>query len=175
MPADVFSFRSEPPQVAYVDPSFFLNLFIRDSAYFEECKGFAEKLEERKTVLIMSNLGLDEIWYVLLKLLAVKDHGKGWQRKLDSSVSKEYIEEVEKYTTNLLEIPNLFFAEVSTRQTFDALGIMKDYGLLPRDAIHSSIVLSGIGSIITTDAGFVKVPKIKVYTCNRKALKNIGI
>lgn len=71
----LLDFNSEPPRVAYVDPSFFLNLLVEDSRYYEECKNFAEKLRERKTILVMSTLGLDEIWYVLLKLLAIKEYG----------------------------------------------------------------------------------------------------
>jgi len=173
MLANVFSFKSESPNVAYVDPSFFLNLLVKDSKYFDECKEFAEKLKERKTILIMSNFGLDEIWYVLLKLLAIKDYDKKWREKLrDKDLVKDYTKEIEKYMANLLEIPNLFFVEITTYQTFGAIRIMKEFGLLPRDAIHSFIVLSGIENIITTDEDFAKVSNINVYTCNPKALKN---
>ncbi len=173
MPTNIFSFKSEPPKVAYIDPSFFLNLLVKDSQYFSECKEFAEKLKERKTILIMSNLGLDEIWYVLLKLLAIKDYGnEKWREKLsDKELVKNYTEKIDEYMANLIEISNLFFVEITTEQTFGALKIMKDYGLLPRDAIHTSIVLSGIENIITTDNDFTKVEMINVYTCNPKALK----
>ncbi len=174
MSANIFSFKSEPPKVAYIDPSFFLNLLVKDSRYFNECKNFAEKLKERKTILIMSNLGLDEIWYVLLKLLAIKDYNKKWREKLDDKeLVKKYTEEIEEYVANLIELPNLFFVEITTYQTFNALKIMKDYGLLPRDAIHAFIVLSGIEKIVTTDQDFAEVNGINVYTCNPKILGKI--
>lgn len=175
MSANIFSFRSEPPKIAYIDPSFFLNLLVKDSRYFDECKGFAEKLEETKTILIMSNLGLDEIWYVLLKLLAIRDYDKKWREKLgDKELVKKYTEEIDEYMANLIEVPNLFFVEITTYQTFNALKIMKDYGLLPRDSIHALIVLSGIENIVTTDEDFASVDGINIYTCNTKILSKEG-
>jgi predicted nucleic acid-binding protein len=172
MPANIFSFKSDPPKITYVDPSFFLNLFVKDSKYFEGCREFSEKLKEKKTILIVSNLGLDEIWYVLLRLLAMKDFGKKWRKKLkDKEVVKNYTKEIGKYTANLMEIPNLFFVETSTYHTFHALEIMRKFGLLPRDAIHASITLSGIENIITLDEDFVRVDEINVYTCNPNILR----
>lgn len=160
------SFDFEPPEVAYVDPSFFLNLLVKDSKHYEECKNFSEKLKERKTILIMSNLGLDEIWYVLLKLLAIKDFGlRKWQAKLKKDVDlvRKYSRKIEEYTTNLLEIPNLFFVEITTDQTLHALDLMKKYGLFPRDAIHASVVVAGIDNLITLDPDFLRIKEIKVW------------
>lgn len=85
---------------------------------------------------------------------------------------KKYSKQIEKYTANLFEVPNLFFAEASVEESRKALILMRKYGLLPRDAIHASIVLTGIKNIITVDEDFVKVKEINVYTCNPKAFQN---
>lgn len=95
----------------------------------------------------------------------------GGEKLRYKDVVKRYAEEIEKYTVNLLEIPNLFFTEIMTRQTFEALKLIKRYGLLPRDAIHAFVTLSGTENLITTDDDFAKVPDINVYTCNPKTLK----
>lgn len=81
MSAKIFSFDSNPPKIAYVDPSYFLNLLIEDSKYFKECRKFSKKLKKSKTILITSNLSLDEIYYTLLKIMASRDYGKEWRGK----------------------------------------------------------------------------------------------
>lgn len=169
MPRNIHSFEERPPRVAYVDPSFFINLMVTDSIFFEECKIYSEKLKSCKTVLVISNLGLDEIWYVLLKLFAMKDYGKKWQNilKKEPDVVRKYSTEIEKYTLTLLEIPNLLLAEISVDQTMLSLNLMKKYGIFPRDAIHASCAIaSRIENIITTDSDFKRIEELEVYICN---------
>lgn len=166
----IHGFEEQPPKIAYVDPNFFINLMVKDSVFFEECKKYSEKLKESKTVLVMSNLGLDELWYVLLKLLAMRDYEKNWQKilKTKPEIVKKYSEDIEKYTLALLEIPNLLLAEVSVDQTLLSLTLMKKYGLFPRDAIHAAVaIVSGIDNIITTDSDFIRIEELEVYTCNK--------
>lgn len=144
----IHGFEEQPPKIAYVDPNFFVNLIVKDSVFFWECKNYSERLKESKTVLVMSNLGLDELWYVLLKLLAMRDYEKNWQKilKTKPEIVKKYSEEIEKYTLALLEIPNLLLAEVSVDQTLLSLTLMKKYGLFPRDAIHATnnlVIING--------------------------------
>ncbi len=169
MLSNIHGFDENPPKIAYVDPSFFINLMVKDSLFFEDCKDYSEKLKGGKTVLVMSNLGLDEIWYVLLKLFAMKDYGKNWQKTLkkEPDAVKSYSEEIEKYTLLLLEIPNLLLAEISVDQTMLSLNLMKKYGLFPRDAIHAAAAIaSRIENIITTDSDFKRIEDLEVYTCN---------
>ncbi len=157
--------------MAYVDPNFFINVMVRNSVFFDECKNYSEKLKDGKTVLVMSNLGLDELWYVLLKLLAMRDYDKNWQRTLKTKPDqvKKYSTEIEKHTLALLEIPNLLMAEVSVDQTLFSLNLMKKYGLFPRDAIHAAVaIVSGIRNIVTTDSDFTRIDELEVYTCNKQ-------
>lgn len=168
MPHKIHGFEEKPPRIAYVDPSFFLNLMVKDSVFFKECKSYSIKLKKSKTVLVMSNLGLDEIWYVQLKLFAIKDYGKNWQKilKAEPDVVKKYSEEIEISTLELMQIPNLLLAEVSVDQTMLSLNLMKKYGLFPRDAIHAAATIaSRIENIIITDSDFKRIDELEVYTC----------
>jgi len=115
----------------------------------------------------MSNLGLDEIWYALLKIMVMRDFGReGWLDALnkDKDIVKRYMTDIEEITHELLEIPNLVLVEVTVENSLNALNIMKEYGLFPRDAIHASAAISsGAGTIITTDPDFTKIRERVVY------------
>ena len=168
----VQNFDAVPPEVAYCDPSFMINLVIEDSKYFNECKTFSEKLKANRTLLVMSNLGLDEIWYALLKIFAIRDYGeRGWQSKLkkDTEAVKEYTKEIEEYTLSLLEIPNLVLITITTDHTLLALDLMRRYGVFPRDGIHATAaMITGANNIITTDPDFTNIDELIVYSCNPK-------
>lgn len=115
----------------------------------------------------MSNLGLDEIWYALLKIMVMRDFGReGWLDALnkDKDIVKRYMADIEEITHELLEIPNLVLVEVTIENSLNALNIMKEHGLFPRDAIHASAAISsGVGTIITTDPDFTKIHELVVY------------
>jgi predicted nucleic acid-binding protein len=168
----IFDFKSPPPDTAYLDPSFLLNILLKESRYHLECRNFAKKLKSKETLLLLSNLGLDEIWYILLRYEAVKEHGlKNWLSLLKENPQKviEYSEKIERATTLILEIPNLILVEISAEQSLNAIELIKRYGLLPRDAIHAqSALASGVKTIITTDIDFLRVEGLKVYTCHPK-------
>ena len=108
----IFSFQDDPPEIAYLDPSFLLNVLM------------------------------------------------------------EYSSRLEEATLQILEIPRLLLVELTASQSLRALGLMKRYGLLPRDALHAAATFeTGIGAIITTDADFALVAELELYTCNPKALQ----
>ena len=170
MTDNIFSFDSLPPGVAYIDPSFLLNILIEEAKFHKQCVEYKNKLKTKHTVLFLSNLGLDEIWYVLLKLQTIKEHGsKGWQKYLNKhpETVKKYADLLSKITSVILEIPNLYLIEISAEQSLEALSFIKRYGLLPRDAIHlTATILSDIGNFITTDKAFNVITDINIYTCN---------
>lgn len=171
----IFSFQDDPPEIAYLDPSFLLNVLVAESTYHVECADFAKRLEDAESVLVLSNLGLDEIWFVLLRVQAVQEHGeKGWLSFLKENPAKvmEYSSRLEEATLQILEIPNLLLVELAANQSLRALGVMRQYGLLPRDALHTAATFEmGIGVIITTDADFALVEGLEIYTCNSTVLQ----
>lgn len=167
---NIFSFNSLPSHVAYIDPSFLLNILVEKARFHKQCVEYKDRLKSERLLLFLSNLGLDEIWYVLIKLQAIKEHGiKGWQKYLNKhpEAVRKYADLLSKITSTILEIPNLHLIEISAEQTLEALSLIKRYGLLPRDAIHlAAATLSNIGNIITTDKDFNIVTDINIYTCN---------
>ncbi|MFN4217931.1 MAG: type II toxin-antitoxin system VapC family toxin [Candidatus Bipolaricaulia bacterium] len=168
-------FKEEPPTIAYLDPSFLVNLLLSDAKFHKEVKEYSQRLKKKGTILILSHLGLDEIWFALLKAFAVRDYGlKRGFRKLteDPETVKKYVEDIEKATTVILELPRLFVVEVTFERALGSLEFVKKYGLLPRDALHAYTTLAaGIHAMITTDADFARVEELSVYTCNPKALQ----
>ena len=169
MPEHVFDFDAPLPDIAYLDPSFLLNIIIEDAVFHEQCVSYKDKLKKHHTLLFLSNLGLDEIWHVLIKVQAIKDHGPRniieFLNKNPESVMK-YSTAVIETTSAILEIPYIHLLEISTEQTLDAMRFIRDHGLLPRDAIHVSTAIdANIKNVITTDRSFTRITDINVYTC----------
>ncbi|MFH1563938.1 MAG: PIN domain-containing protein [Nitrospirota bacterium] len=174
---NIFSFQEQPPKVAYLDPCFCINILIEGAKFHTECFEYAEKLEVEKTILLLSNLGLDEIWFALLRINAIEvlknkgiveaDRKWFWFLKDNPQIVMELTKSIEENTLLLLEIPKLILVEITEQQTLHALILMKEFGLMPRDAIHgASAKLSGAGAIITTDKDFNRIKEINIYTCN---------
>ncbi len=177
----IFSFADPPPEVSYIDPSFFINFLVSSAKFHQQCREYSAKLKAQQTVLLLSNLGLDEIWFALLKILTIEElHQMGQKNPEDKwfhylkenpDVTKKFTSKLEEYTLIILQIANLALVEISKDQTLHGLTLIKDYGLLPRDAIHgAAALLSGAGAIITTDHDFALVTNLRVHTCNPKSL-----
>ncbi|MBM3239561.1 type II toxin-antitoxin system VapC family toxin [Candidatus Poribacteria bacterium] len=171
----ILSFDATPPEVAYGDDSFFISVLFKEDKYHGECLQFSEKLEIADALVALSPLGLDEIWFAALKLLAIRDFGERiWQRALKDNPDqiKEYAPIIEQTHEELLALSYIVVIDAPTQHVLDGLAMMKTYGLFPRDAIHVSITkLSGMANIITTNRDYARVPEINVYTCNSEALK----
>jgi predicted nucleic acid-binding protein len=172
--ATIHGFDEDAPEIAYLDPSFLINVLVVDARYHAECVAFAHQMRRAETILVLSNLGLDEVWFVLLRLQAVREHGqRGWFEFLRDNPDRvqAYTQRLEEATAEILEIPNLLLVELTSAQTLEALGLMSRYGLLPRDALHAAAALhGGVRAVVTTDADFGRVGGLQVWTCNPAAL-----
>lgn len=172
----ILSFNASPPEFAYGDASFFVGALIEDDDYHTKCSRFARKLKSAECLVALSPLGLDEIWFAVLKIFATKDLGeRGWQHKLKSNPSfvKKYTSQIEQMHDKLLALPYVVVIDVPTQYVLEGIEMMKTYGLFPRDAIHTSVTkLTGIGNIITTNRDYARASsEINVYTCNTAALR----
>ena len=178
----IFSFADPPPEVSYIDPSFFINFLVNSAKFHQQCLDYSAKLKAQQTVLLLSNLGLDEIWFALLKILTIEELRQMGQKnpegqwfhhlKENPHVVQKLAPQLQEYTLIILQIANLAVIEISKDQTLHGLTLIKQYGLLPRDAIHTAAaLLSGAGTIITTDHDFAAVTNLQVHTCNPKSLK----
>ena len=174
----IFSFDASPPELAYGDASFFIGVQIEKDKYHGECTTFARKLVAVGALVALSPLGLDEIWFAMLKLLATHDFSeRTWQQALKThpDLVKRYAVEIEQTHQELLALPYVVVIDVPTPHILGGLNLMKTYGLFPRDAIHASVTsLSGITNLITTNRDYARVPEINVYTCNPEALKLVA-
>jgi predicted nucleic acid-binding protein len=53
---------------------------------------------------------------------------------------------------------------------------MESYSLLPRDALHlTTMAEHGINSVVTTDADFLPINGLRIYTCNPKMLASLKV
>lgn len=175
--ARIFSFDDDLPEVAYLDPSFLLNVLIADAVYHSACTAFSTRLEESDTILMLSNIGLDEVWFTLLRTQAMEEHGtRGWLEFLRNNPDrvKAYTARIEEATLKILEIPTLLLVELTASQSLQALGLMSRYGLLPRDALPvAAVSQTGIDALISTDADFGRVDELKIWTCNPGLLQQV--
>jgi predicted nucleic acid-binding protein len=123
--------------------------------------------------MVTSNLTLDEIWYVFIRVTLSEIFGKRWRTKLEKEpeVLDKIIPTLKRATTDLLMIQNLIIVEINTSSVLRAMDFMEEYKMLPRDAIRLA-AMSAVGTknIVTTDADFCRVDGINVYTCNPKVL-----
>lgn len=69
----VLDFKAEPPTISYLDPSFLVNLLLSDAKFHREVRDYSKQLQEKGTILVLSSLGLDEIWFALMKAFAIMD------------------------------------------------------------------------------------------------------
>ena len=170
----VKSFDVAPPSLAYGDTSFFVALLEENEQFHDECMDFSAKLEAAKSIVVLSALGLDEIWYALLRIHGAADYGeREWFRKLkdDKNALVNYVPLLEQAVSVIETLPYLLFIDVTIEQTLAGMELMRTYGLFPRDAVHVSIARSsGIFSIITTNRDYAKLTDFNVYTCNPAAL-----
>jgi predicted nucleic acid-binding protein len=131
------------------------------------------RLVDNEVAMITSNLTLDEIWYVFIRISLSERFGKNWRAKLkkEPEILDKVMPILKRVTTDLLMIQNLIIVEISTSSVLKALDFMEEYRLLPRDAIHLAAMNAvGIKNVVTTDTDFCRVEGIDIYTCNPKAL-----
>jgi hypothetical protein len=102
------SFDASPPDLSYGDPSFFIGVQLEKDKYHNECTTFARKLVTAGALVALSPLGLDEIWFAMLKLLATHDFSeRTWQQVLKAhpDLVKQYAVDIERTHQELLAFP----------------------------------------------------------------------
>ncbi len=127
---------------AYVDA----NVFFLATFGSGEKSGKAEKLlrniEDGRTTGITCSLALDELMWAVLK------QKKGY--RLAEAVGYVYA------------LPNMHVVDTPAHAPLEALKLMEEYGLRPRDAIHAAVMKHhGLTTIYSDDADFDRVKGIK--------------
>lgn len=163
-------FTSALPPTLYWDASFLINAIYDRGTWHDECTAFAARLDQSETVSYVSTLALDETWFVLLQLLISDDYpGAPFWRVLntDRSVISTYVDRLETITNDIYANPRIRVVSVASSAPRSALYNMRAFHLLPRDAMHLAAMRQHkVEHIVTTDADFLSVSGILIYTCN---------
>ncbi|MBI5652188.1 MAG: type II toxin-antitoxin system VapC family toxin [Chloroflexi bacterium] len=173
--AKVFDFTSALPFTIYWDANFILNSVYERGRWHAECVAFGTRLDQSETISYVSTLALDEVWFSLLQLLIHDDYPDTsfWRIvNADSSVIKNYINRLEQITNDIYNNPRVRVISVGSRAPLRALKHMREFYLLPRDALHLATMRQRkIKHLVTTDADFLPATGISIYTCNPKLFK----
>ncbi len=155
----------------YIDTGIFIRHHSKDLKYKDECTAFLTKVEQGEWEAFVSFLVIDEASYILLKYKAaelLKTHDpqkilKGLKRKKLHEKAWEAAQLHIDYVLGLRDKGALRIIEQVPKPEEFAQNARK-YGLLPRDTIHLSLMLThGIVNIATTDQDFDKVKGIKAW------------
>src|SRR5262245_52377916 len=64
----VFDFFAPLPGSLYWDSSFLVNVSFAAARFHQSCAAYYYRLQEAGVPILLSNLALDETWYIMLKL-----------------------------------------------------------------------------------------------------------
>lgn len=175
MAASVLDFYSPLPERLYWDASFLVHTVYPAGRYHRECYAFLERLNASLSALsFISVLTLDEATFILLQLkVSEKYPGQGfWETyRANPSVIRPHLEELRRLLERLYTEPRIRIVGLEPTAMLVGLDYMEQYSLLPRDALHLSIMARyGIDSIVTTDEDFGSVGALRIYTCNPRLL-----
>ncbi len=168
--ATALDFASRLPPTLYWDASFIIHVAHKDGHWHKECLAFGVRLNESETVSYVSTLALDEAWFNLLQMMIDDDYpDKRFWRVVndDPAVVTNYIDRLETITNDIYANPRIRVVSVASRAARLALKNMREFHLLPRDAMHLAAMRQyRIEHIVTTDADFLPVSGISIFTCN---------
>ena len=125
----------------YLDANFFLFSNFDETSRGENARRLQEKIASGQKATTCA-LTLDEVMWVIIK-----------------NKKKEALRET---VEDIYALPNLTIKEVSASTPLDALALMEQFDLKPRDAFHAAVMKSsGIIEIASDDPDFDRVKGIK--------------
>ncbi len=126
----------------YLDSNLIIYAILDDTETGEWSRNILERVQNAEIPGCTSFLTFDEVYYKVNKV-------KG----IDVAV---------KNISAFLSMPNLRFINVTDIVIWKALELIKEYHVLPRDAIHASTALiAGAEIIISQDVDFDKIKGLK--------------
>lgn len=170
----VFDFASPLPERLYWDSSFILNFSFAAAKFHEPCTTYYARLKEERVPVLLSNLALDETWFILMKLETQQlYHPKSfWEiYREEPEQLTPVLQKIRDFTTRLTQLRHVTLVGTAADAYKRALQAIESNTLLPRDAYHWSIMQNhDLTAIATTDADFMRLSDSRVYTCNQKIL-----
>lgn len=155
----------------YADSNFLLYCFIKPSSLdphvdrqrFKLAKQLLFGFLQKKIRIVISSLALDEAWYIYLKLLYQKDHGKdAWTPntlKNHPEIITTYKDNLEKLQKSILAHPYRRLVGVPDDAIAPAFNNMISFQLGPRDSFHLAVCChEETECLVTGDRDFRRIP-----------------
>jgi predicted nucleic acid-binding protein len=154
-------------ETVYVDANIFHFYLRGPDAIRKDCSSLLERVQRGELDAFTSSLALDEVVYkVLLKKIEEK-HGKNPLDVIRKSAREIGLESpaVRKAIEIILGIDKLRVLPIERDHIEESVEYMQEYGILPRDAIHFSVMMSaGCRNICSADGDFDRVHEIVRWT-----------
>jgi predicted nucleic acid-binding protein len=175
MAAQVFEFDAPLPARVYWDASFLVHATYPAGRYHSACYALLERLSDaQEAASYVSTLALDEAIFVLIQLKIVEDHpGRAfWDvYRENPQAIQPYVGELRELVDHLSAHPRIQVVGTAPESMSLALDYMERYALLPRDALHLTIMAHhDVEGMVTTDEDFFRVDKLRIFTCNTSLL-----
>lgn len=177
MPDRILDFDAQLPARLYWDASFLVHTTYPAGRYHRECYAFLDRLNGAEdTFSYVSTLALDETIFTLIQLKVEEEHPEQgfWDvYRGNPQVIQPHLGGLWALVDRLSSDSRVKIVGTGSQAVSFALDYMDDYSLLPRDALHLTIMARcGVDSIVTTDYDFVPVDEVYIYTCNPRILSH---
>jgi predicted nucleic acid-binding protein len=175
MSALIFDLNASLPRSLYWDASFLVHATYSAGRHHHTCYAFLERLSQASNTLsYVSTLALDEAAFALIRLRVDEDYpDRGfWEVYRERpSVIQPCLRELQVLIDRLSADPRIRLVGTEREDMTTALEMMARYALLPRDALHLSVMARlGIDSIVTTDDDFAPIEGLNLFTGNPRIL-----
>lgn len=150
----------------YVEANIFLFTALADARYGPSTLTFLERSSGHEIELLTSTLTMDEISFVALKAKLEEKYGVTRNQvlylKQNPEVVKALASDVNGIMENVLGLTAL--VEVSAADVQQMRVYMREFGLLPRDAMHLAVTHRlGLTCMASSDSDFDRVPWLTRY------------
>ncbi len=126
----------------YLDSNLIIYAILDETGVGEWARGMLEKVQNEEMPACTSFLTFDEVFYKVNKVRG--------------------IEVAVKNLEAFLTMPNMRFFDVDDAVVWKALELIKEYKILPRDAIHAATALiAGAETIYSEDRDFDRIKGLK--------------
>ena len=128
----------------YLDANVFIYAAINTEEIGQKARALLQKIQQSQEQAATSALTFDEVFWSIKK------------RKPELAIETSYA---------LLNFPNIDIISVDRKLALDALKLINEYNLAPRDAIHAATAIAiKADFIVSTDPHFDKIKELKRET-----------
>jgi len=163
LPIDIVSYSEDTHYLnsVYVDSNLIINCRNRKADKYNEAVMLLGSLICQNINLYISNLVIDEVWWILLRAWYQQRTGRKLNQKIlkqNPSIVQYYSSLLEVVTTKILRFPNIYIVEnIQNGKDFihDVLSIFVVEQLGPRDSFHLGLTIAhNIQGFATCDEDF---------------------